>query len=267
MADLADFFAKKDKKKTKPKKFVPEDMGKKLEEAEKKQQERERREELKREHLREEQLEIDDPNHKKEPADEWQDEEEATVDLSDLNIQQLEQPEAGRAEGEVGPLDADGNPTGAQGSAWGWQKTEARDQSPEEREPEPVKPPEPVAAPEPTKAAAASTSSVGYVPPHRRNMPAASATPSGPLAPTRLGATRSWRNKAPDISSDEAFPTLGAAVEETARGAWGQRGARPAGQDFQRVRHGNTSGQDSRLQAPKLSLGNQFDALQLNDAY
>ncbi|XP_037088848.1 protein CDV3 homolog [Pollicipes pollicipes] len=123
MADLADFFAKKDKKKTKPKKFVPEDMGKKLEEAEKKQQERERREELKREHLREEQLEIDDPNHKKEPADEWQDEEEATVDLSDLNIQQLEQPEAGRAEGEVGPLDADGNPTGAQGSAWGWQKT------------------------------------------------------------------------------------------------------------------------------------------------
>ena len=34
MADLEGFFAKKDKKKTKPKKFVPEEMAQKLEEAE-----------------------------------------------------------------------------------------------------------------------------------------------------------------------------------------------------------------------------------------
>ena len=65
MADLEGFFAKKDKKKAKPKKFVPEEMAQKLEEAEQKQKEKERREELERERLREEQLAKDDPNHKK----------------------------------------------------------------------------------------------------------------------------------------------------------------------------------------------------------
>ena len=88
-----------------------------------------------------------------------------------------------------------------------------------------MKPAVPVAvAPEPAKA-----TSAGYVPPHRRNLPAgaeSSGAPAGALQPVRLSSTRSWQSKkAPDISSDEAFPTLGSAVEETARGAWGQRGA------------------------------------------
>ncbi|XP_043197619.1 protein CDV3 homolog [Amphibalanus amphitrite] len=265
MADLEGFFAKKDKKKSKPKKFVPEEMAQKLEEAEQKQKEKERREELERERMREEQLAKDDPNHKKEPVDEWQEEEEVQVDLSALNIKDLPQQEEER-EGAGQALDADGNPTAAQTGVWNRNKDKGtRDSSPEP-EPEPVKPAAPVApAPEPPK-----TGGGGYVPPHRRNLPPGSepAPSSGGLQPIRLSATRSWHSKkAPDISSDEAFPTLGSAVEETARGAWGQRGgARAGGQDFQRVRHGNTTSQESRSQAPKLSLGNQFDALQSNDS-
>ena len=112
----------------------------------------------------------------------------------------------------------------------------ARDSSPEpEPEPEPEKPLAPVTtAPEPAKPASSGGGGGGgggYVPPHRRNLPpgADSGPPSssgGPLQPVRLGGGRSWLSKkAPDISSDEAFPTLGSAVEETARGAWGQRGS------------------------------------------
>lgn len=259
MADLEGFFAKKDKKKTKPKKFVPEEMAQKLEEAEKKQQEKERRAELSRSKMREEQLQNDDPSQKKEPVDEWQDEEEETVDLSDLNIKELPQPEAEKPDGEQGAVDADGNPTNQPGP-WNKKKTDARDPSPDERPPEPEKKPEPApAAPEPAKTTG------GYVPPHRRNMPAGSESSGGSLAPVRMGGgSRSRYSRAPDISSDEAFPTLGAAVEETARGAWGQRGGRQGGTEFQRVRHGNTQ-QDQRLQAPKLSIGNQFDALRSND--
>ena len=98
-----------------------------------------------------------------------------------------------------------------------------RDSSPEP-EPEPVKPAAPVvAAPEPAKP---TSTGGGYVPPHRRNQPAGADSGPAVLQPVRMGGGRGWSSrKAPDISSDEAFPTLGSAVEETARGAWGQRGA------------------------------------------
>lgn len=233
-----------------------------LEEAELKQKEKERREDLERERVREEQLAKDDPNHKKE-QDEWQEEEEVHVDLSDLNIKELPQEEERGGAGQT--LDADGNPTTAQ-AVWTRKKDKGARNSTVEPEPKPVKPAAPVAAaPEPAKPAGS-----GYVPPHMRNRPAgaeSSDSSGGPLQPVRLGGARSWHSKkAPDIASDQAFPTLGSAVEETARGAWGQRGGgRAGGQEFQRVRHGNTSSQDGRGYAPKLSLGNKFDALQSND--
>ena len=49
--------------------------------------------------------------------DEWQEEEEVKVDLSDLNIKEMPQPEEERdSAGQV--LDADGNPTSNQTDVW-----------------------------------------------------------------------------------------------------------------------------------------------------
>ena len=93
--------------------------------------------------------------------------------------------------------------------------------SSQEPEPDLVKPAAPVpAVPEPAQ----PVGSGGYVPPHRRNLPPGADSgggSSGSLQSFRMN--RNWNNKkAPDIRSDETFPTNGSAVEEVARGAWGQ---------------------------------------------
>ena len=52
-----------------------------------------------------------------ESVEEWQEEEEVQVDLSDLNIKELPQPEERAAAAQT--LDADGNPTGpGQAGVW-----------------------------------------------------------------------------------------------------------------------------------------------------
>ena len=58
-----------------------------------------------------------------ESVDEWQEEEEVQVDLSDLNIKELPQPEERAGAGQT--LDADGNPTGP-GQAGVWNRNKDR---------------------------------------------------------------------------------------------------------------------------------------------
>ena len=59
--------------------------------------------------------------------DEWQEEEEVQVDLSDLNIKELPQPEEERdSAGQV--LDADGNPTAPQPAVWNRNKDKGKRQ-------------------------------------------------------------------------------------------------------------------------------------------
>eukprot|EP00095_Tigriopus_kingsejongensis_P011440 maker-scaffold222_size251774-snap-gene-1.19 protein:Tk11440 transcript:maker-scaffold222_size251774-snap-gene-1.19-mRNA-1 annotation:"cdv3 homolog a" len=96
----------------------------------------------------------------------------------------------------------------------------------------------------------------GYVPPHLRG----STMASGPaLQATRLSATRGYGGRpraAPDIKSEVYFPSLGgAAPAEGVKHGSGR-------DDFYEVRSGGSSALSTKSVAnPKLALDNKFDAL------
>ncbi|OXU25737.1 hypothetical protein TSAR_012406 [Trichomalopsis sarcophagae] len=249
-ADLDDFFAKKDRKKAKGKKFTTtEEIAKKLEEKK-----------------------IEKPKPKEKPVnpeggdeiqqveeeeEEWKEFEEEKKDYTGLKIGNLnvvekvdknydDERNAGEtgSDGESG--DGDGKHSGP------WKKADAPSQA---AEPEPQPPrPQPVAAPAP----AAGTGSSSYRPPHVRNPPP-SYDRERPIGRPR------GKNIAPDINSEEYFPTLNSKQPANeATGAWGRK-KRDEG-TFEEVRNrGGTyrtySTPETQSQAPKLSLGNKYGAL------
>ncbi|EZA56242.1 CDV3-like protein [Ooceraea biroi] len=115
----------------------------------------------------------------------------------------------------------------------------------------PVEVPVEVTAP---PAPPAPTGNTSYKAPHLRNQPTFS-------SPRPRG-----RNVAPDINSEEYFPTLNSKPQQNngmGNAPWGRRRRDEGAFEEVRNRGGSRaySVQDSQAQAPKLSLGNKYDAL------
>ncbi|KAL7286170.1 hypothetical protein TKK_0019539 [Trichogramma kaykai] len=233
MADLDDFFAKKDKKKAKGKKFTTtEEIAKKLEETGKK---------IEKPKLKEKPInpESGDDNQQIEEEDEWKEFEEEKKDYTGLKIGNLTVTEGPDDDGDNekgtgnNSSDAESGEPGFKHSG-PWKKTDA---------------PQEVVQP------AAKT--VGsYKPPAIRN---SQQTIDRPVIRPGRG-----RNVAPDINSEEYFPTLNS-KQPTANdsGAWGRKKRDEGSFEEVKVRGaGRTyNAAEVQSQAPKLSLGNKYGAL------
>ncbi|XP_076632132.1 protein CDV3 homolog [Colletes latitarsis] len=240
MADLDDFFAKKDRKKAKGKKFTTtEEIAKKLEETGKR---------LGKSKTKDKPLNQEgEESQQIEEEDEWREFEEEKKDYTGLKIGNLTLNESLDAESEDEKGTGDNSSDGESGEAGGkhsgpWKKPELPPPQPQEVVAEVVAPPPPV------------TSGSSYKPPHLRGNPTVVANPR-----------QRGKNIAPDIHSEEYFPTLNSKQQQIIEpiGPWGRR-KRDEG-SFEEVRNKGGSRsysvQDSQAQAPKLSLGNKYGAL------
>ncbi|XP_058798353.1 protein CDV3 homolog [Phymastichus coffea] len=251
MADLDDFFAKKDRKKGKGKKFTTtEEIAKKLEETGKK---------------------VDKPKPKEKPTnaesednqpieeeDEWKEFEEEKKDYTGLKIGNLtvsamddNDVDDDRGTGDNSSDGESGEPGGKHLGPWKMSQSQSQGQ-PEPESTQPTPQPQPVQQPPP------SSTGGTYKIPHLRH---------GAPPPERVGPGPRMRSKniAPDINSEEYFPTLNAKPPTNdAVGAWGRK-KRDEG-SFEEVRNRGAgrqvySAQENQPQAPKLSLGNKYGAL------
>jgi hypothetical protein len=108
-----------------------------------------------------------------------------------------------------------------------------------------------------------------YVPPHMRGAGASAAAVTEQRRPLPRGKNKA----APDISSEVYFPSLSATLEDGGpKGAWGKGGAAGGGRryddggHFEEVKESGGKGIHMRhAEAPKLALGNKFDALREGD--
>lgn len=245
MADLDSFFAKKDKKKVKGKKFTTSDeIARRLEESEKKDQQQILVHKPKPEPVRklEDTTEDAPPVVEEEPPqkeeEEWNDfKEENDRDLTDLKITKLQIED--EEDGGGGSADDDGEKGEHGDKRDGVWKTE-----------KPPPPPTPVATIEPEEKRGAIVVNSSYVPPHMRN-----ASPMPKSTPRR-------NRTAPDINNEMAFPSLSDAQASNPMGAWGRKKFNNEG--FESVRHGSTRVMAEDHAPPKLSTANRFDALSDN---
>ncbi|XP_031840057.1 protein CDV3 homolog [Nomia melanderi] len=227
MADLDDFFAKKDRKKAKGKKFTTtEEIAKKLEETGKRLGKSKTKDKPVNPEVEETQQTEDE--------DEWREFEEEKKDYTGLKIGNLTLNESVDAESDDEKGTGDNSSDGESGEGGGkqlgpWKKPELPPQPVEVVEPTPPPPP-------------AVTSGSSYKPPHLRNIQpvAASPRPRG-------------KNIAPDIHSEEYFPTLNSKQQQKR-----DDGA------FEEVRNkGGTRSSyvPEQTQTPKLMLSNKYGAL------
>ncbi|KAG0725426.1 Protein CDV3 [Chionoecetes opilio] len=257
MADLDSFFARKDKKKVKGRKFTTTDeIAKRLEETEKKLEQQQHQgikakveplvkkipTEGKQEDNTPEEVPVVEVNPKKE-EEEWNDfKDEADKDLTDLKITKLQIED--EEEGGGGSADDDGEKGDHRDKKDGVWNTEKP----------PPPPPEPVSVPipEPEEKSKLSQLPSSYVPPHMRGMTASPLTKNNPR-----------RNRtAPDINNEMSFPSLSDAQAANPMGAWGKK--KMGNEGFESVRHGSTRSYQEDYAAPKLSTANRFDALSDN---
>ncbi|XP_011160263.1 protein CDV3 homolog isoform X2 [Solenopsis invicta] len=239
MADLDDFFAKKDRKKAKGKKFTTTDeVAKKLEETGKQRLEKPKPKEKPANPEGEESQHTED-------EDEWKEFEEEKKDYSGLKIGHLTINDSVDVESddERGTFEVGSDGECIEGGTkytGPWKKPEKVPEAPE------VVPTPPAAPP-----VAASTGS-SYKAPHLRNQPTfASPRPRG-------------RNVAPDINSEEYFPTLSSKPQQNnGSSPWGRRRRDEGAFEEVRNRGGSRSYNvpESQTQTPKLSLGNKYGAL------
>lgn len=252
MADLDDFFAKKDRKKAKGKKFTTTDeIAKKLEETGKKI-EKTKKDKAVLPSQTSGQGEEEQGNQAQED-DEWKEFEEEKKDYTGLKIGNLQiEGEGMSGEGEEEEeQEMEENEAGemvpkrkVQSGPW---KMVNQPTAPETSEPQVVE-----------KRPEAPTGSSSYVPPHLRNQP---------KEPSHA-SPRSKNKAAPDINSEEYFPSLSAAKSIEPTGAWGRR-RRDEG-SFEEVRNSKShssrySDMATKMSAggagPKLNLGNKYGAL------
>ncbi|XP_073986246.1 protein CDV3 homolog [Rhodnius prolixus] len=249
MADLDDFFAKKDRKKSKGKKFATADeIAKKLEETGR------RSEKLKKDKLQTLQ-DLDEQGNAVQDEDEWREFEEEKKDYSGLKIQNLTladydsteegcsgDEEGGLEENEAGEMVPRKKQTGP------WRAVPTVEQKPEEEVP--VKEPPPQQQQPPT--------TQSYVPPALRNQT---------KQPMPFNA-RLRRKVAPDVRSEELFPTLSAAnTQEPTTSTWGKKKGKDdntVSSGFEEVR--NSKSHTARYEPPnlqnkQLALGNKYGAL------
>lgn len=254
MADLDDFFAKKDRKKSKGKKFTTADeIAKKLEESGK------RTEKTKKEKLQSSVgQDGEDPSLGNQEEDEWKDFEEEKKDYTGLKIQNLtliesEGGDEGIDDGEDGENgEMEENEAGelvpkrkVQAGPW---KVVSQPQVQEEVVEKVVE----------KKQEEPSTKGSGsYVPPHVRNLA---------QQPSHHIGSRLKNKAAPDVNNEELFPTLSAAKNtEPVTGAWGRK-KRDEGVGFEEVRNSKShssrySDTASKMTPGKLALGNKYGAL------
>ncbi|KAK9504367.1 hypothetical protein O3M35_010715 [Rhynocoris fuscipes] len=248
MADLDDFFAKKDRKKSKGKKFATADeIAKKLEETGRRSEKMKKDKQLQ---------DVDEQGNAVQDEDEWREFEEEKKDYSGLKIQNLTladydsadegcsgDDEVGLEENEAGEMVPRKKQTGP------WRTVPSVEEKPEEEQP--VQPP-----PQPT--------SQSYVPPALRNQ-----TKNTPFN------SRLRRKVAPDVRSEELFPTLSAANTQepassssSSSSSWGKKKGKEDGgtasSGFEEVR--NSKSHTARYEPPhlqnkQLALGNKYGAL------
>jgi len=258
MADLDDFFAKKDKKKSKGKKFATADeIAKKLEETGKKVEKNK-----KEKTLQSNTGQDGEENGTIIQEDEWKDFEEEKKDYTGLKIQniQLSEQDINEAENESdgdeeGEMEANeaGEMVPRRKAAGPW-KVMAQPQSQEA----PVEAERPVEEDIVTRAPLRSGGTVSggtYIPPNLRNQP-----PPSAFQPTRI----TQKKTAPDMNSEAMFPTLSAATSTEPAGAWGRKKREDVG--FEEVRNSKSHSSRyadtaNRMTPNKLSLGNKFGAL------
>ncbi|XP_055320865.1 protein CDV3 homolog [Sitodiplosis mosellana] len=239
MADLDDFFAKKDRKKTKSKKFAtPDEFVKKLEDTTKRNEVVKPRKEPQSTQQSDGGVETESGEQLHAPEeDEWRDfaEAERNVDYTGLKIQnvQLNDDDYSGSDGEG----SDGDGEDGDGDKGAWKKVsgggaEGKANSQAEKE-----------SSKSQKAASglAASSTGRYVSPALR-------APS--LMPMRLK-----RDALPDINNEEYFPTLGDAKKEELR----KKKNEPA---FEEVKSGARFQRESDLStnAP-VSIGNRYTSL------
>jgi len=251
--NLDDFFAKKDKKKKGgPKKFSTantEVLAKNLEETARKEQKAQDKEvnEIGTENSTNTPLDQQD-------EDEWDDYRENKKDFTGLKIENLTVKEPVKDEEEETEINEDGEVVKVKKDESGpWSKLgdgEGREDEVRQSESEAIV----------TQTVGQGMSNVSqggkYVPPSMRGQGGAAGKESEGrrLAPRRLKA-------APDLSSEVYFPSLSSAAEDTApKGAWGRKLVKEEGA-FEEVRQSSQGQNLHRTEAPKLTLGNKFDAL------
>lgn len=250
MADLDDFFAKKDKKKKGTKKFSQANtdvIAKNLEESAIKEQ-------------LQQDKDItnigDDMNPEtvnQQDDDEWDDYRENKKDYTGLKIETLviEDPEKAVVEEDT-EVNENGEVVKKKDEAGPWNKKDGERSNSSEVE-------SPVVESKPLPGAAIEQPNVvggAYVPPAMRGG-------GGSAQPSALEARKPPRRMkaAPDISSAINFPSLSAAAEDTApKGAWGKKLVRDDAA-FEEVRGDYSKNQHRSTDGPKLTLGNKFDAL------
>ncbi|XP_059471881.1 protein CDV3 homolog [Neocloeon triangulifer] len=250
MADLDDFFAKKDKKKSKGKgggRFsTVEQVARKLEEtpgntlsAPRTRAKKESKDGESGQQCHEE--------------DEWREFEEEKKDYSGLRIQNMQLSEADEA---GAASDSDNDAAEAARRAWQTAPAAPKD-SDEEEDPEA---PEPDPSPPPPSSANAPSA---YVPPHLRS----GAAPSSSPAPSGSSVNRGSRSRtAPDINNEAFFPTLSAASATEPTGAWGKKSrSRDDERGFEDVRnsksHSNRHETSTGGSQRPVSMENKFSAL------
>merc|ERR1712018_632381 len=265
MADLDDFFAKKDKKKKGKKGFSKantEVLAKNLEENERKEQQAE---EKANDVNRVQRLTENAPGINEADGDEWKEYGENKLDYSNLKIDALKLEDEGEQDEEGTELNEDGEKTKKSKEGGPWSKLVASDsvddsKEDEEESTEPVKEDPPAqAAPAASTATPATKSS--YVPPHLRNSSANSAVSAPAATGARPGGPRRMKH-APDINSEVYFPSLSSAMgtDDPNRG----QGQANSNRGFEEVKSGSGQSYASRGSsdnAPKLSLDNKFAAL------
>ncbi|KAI1280331.1 hypothetical protein HDE_13667 [Halotydeus destructor] len=243
MADLDDFFAKKDaKKKGKKNTVTTDELAKKLQEPEK------RVEKPKKE---KEKTSTTTPVNNLvvagEDDNEWKEVEEK--DYSGLKIQslslkdkeeELREQKAFEVEQENKKDEVGGPWKGAGGTAApGEDEEEDEDDKSEASEPE--KPPTP------------DLKKSSYVPPHMRNKPLGeTSAPGGNLTAQRMSMAGRVGYRAPQLDNAEEFPTLGDGP------------APELGKDFKLVKHGARELTSNRQPSANLALNNKYKALSSN---
>jgi len=259
MADLDDFFAKKDKKKKGTKKFSKANtdvIAKNLEETAKKElRAQEKLEPLATSAALNEEKKTET---KIEDDDDWEVYREDKKDYTGLKIETLKvESEPEEEEGEE-QMNEDGEMVTVKKEESGpWNKKAGTNNNTAEPAQQEEKTPEP----DHTAPTPASTGRSSYVPPHMRGGNT-SETPGGPRRPVK-GRMKA----APDINSEVYFPSLSSTADDSApKGAWGKKLEKRDEGQFEEVRERQGQTHSSRsAEAPKLILGNRFEGLRDDD--
>lgn len=257
MADssLDQFFAKKDKSKKKAKgKVTSEQIAKKMEDSGKTAEKTVKKDKDKQENSSGK-LSVTIPSLAQ-AEEEWNDfEEEKEVDYSGLRIQALtiaEKEKEEEAAREQQDEDGEDSQQAGDQQSGPW-KVQQQQQAAaaQQRPPSPPAEPEPQAPPPKTEPEPKEPTRSAYRPPHLRSGAAMRSTTSqGPRRPVRENY---------DFTSEEQFPTLGAAVDAKA--------PRPeyADHSFTSVKHGLRNREDPTHHHLQLDLENKYSALHQTD--